>query len=121
MNRLFVVVASIVLLAAPALFACEKCIPQGTTDPVAGGPFSSAICWTTDSGPWTYCWGGDSICQGGNVDNSCPVGGGSCNPELPNCILNPVSIARGTVNKCSTVDVSGACLAEKTTEVSLLH
>lgn len=116
MSRLLLVVAvGVVLFSASSLAACEKCVPKGEKDPNGGGPYSSAICWTIDSGTWAYCWGGATNCTGDDPENSCPTSGGGQCAELAGggevCVYN-IDLREDPadpVGRCSTADVQGRC------------
>src|SRR5437016_14127361 len=101
-RSLFVLVVSVTLFGAPALFGCEKCIPKGNLDPNGNGPYSTGICWTIDTGSYVSCYGTSTSCTTTSGDG-CPAGG-QCQSEL-GCILNPESIqppaAAPAARKCS--------------------
>lgn len=118
-RRLLFVVSVVTLLAAPALFACETCIPKGVRDPNGGGPYGSALCWTSSSGILSYCWGGDLVCTGADPENSCPTaGGGGCTIACPE---NPELRSAAVDRRCDTVDVSGRCTDVRRNHVSFLR
>ena len=122
-QRMFVLIVSIALFGASALIACEKCITKGQLDPNGGGPYASSICWTADSGAWSYCVGGDSNCTGDDPENVCPTSSGNEQCTEPNlCILYPDSIRLPTpaVKECR-VDISGKCSVVGRGRVSFLR
>jgi hypothetical protein len=108
----------VVVLASPAAYACESCVPKGTKDPDGGGPYNNAICWTHDEGLYSYCWGGDVTCGGyGDPENSCPLKEPVCADEFdPKCLPilevqweDSVSgVAAAAQENCS-VDVARRC------------
>lgn len=108
MKRVAFALGILIILCGASSFACESCVDKGSLDPNGGGPYNSAICWTSSGGQWSWCVGGNTTCTGG-TDGSC---GGSdvCVDPGSSCILNPASFngAEGPVKKCA-VDVSGAC------------
>ena len=105
---LLVFFVSTAMLCAAVILACDLCVPQGQLDPQGGGPYSSAICWTTTdgSGPYSWCVGGDSYCSYYGSDGSCPVQGGSCT-DPGGCIQNPQSVV--VQHPRCDIDVSGRC------------
>lgn len=111
----------IVLCSTPALFGCESCVPKGSKDPNGNGPYSGAICWTSASGEWSWCYGGNTNCTG-DTDGSC--GGGQCvEPGLAgSCVLHPMSFdgPAGQVKTCA-VDASGACSSRAIARPSVLR
>jgi hypothetical protein len=110
---LFVLVTSVILFCAPALFACDKCIPPGVSDP-AGNTHNYPSCYSIASGSLSSCVGGyagQATCPYTATGGGCPEGGSGC--ERDACILNPESFAPApllTAKKCA-IDVSGRCAA----------
>lgn len=121
-RRLFLVLV-LVVLAASALSACESCVAKGAQDPLGGGPYNSALCWTSDGGPWTYCWGGSFVCSGGSVDASCPASGeGNCAENVEDCVLTQwLRSSHVADTKCDGADVAGRCLIARRTLSSFLR
>jgi len=58
-RALLVLVVSIVVFSAPTLFACEKCVAKGDTDP-AGNVHNYPSCYTIASGEYGSCVSGTS-------------------------------------------------------------
>jgi hypothetical protein len=111
-RALFVLVVSILLFGVPTLFACEKCVAKGDTDP-AGNVHNYPSCYTIASGEYGSCVSGtssNSDCPYHTGDAGCPEGGAQCKVEFA-CILEPSSVVSTpalAVNKCS-IEVSGKC------------
>jgi len=80
----FKLLASILLVGcslacAPALYACQKCIQGGVTDP-SGGVSDKARCYSTDSGYYELCKPNDAGtgCDMDDTDPAaCPIPSGS--------------------------------------------
>lgn len=122
-RRSMFVVFVLTVFAAPTLFACESCVAKGSRDPLGGGPYNSALCWTSDGGPWTYCWGGSLICNGGSIDASCPASDeGNCAENVEDCVLTQWSrSSRAADRECDGADVAGRCLTARRTQASFLR
>ena len=113
-SRIWFLVFIFTLLGAPALLACEDCIPKGALDPNGSGPYSSAICWSRDSGVWSWCVGGSVVCSGGNYGSDCPVPGSGGGSECgDHCVQNPTLRSREAAQTCKSVDLSGRCAGER--------
>jgi hypothetical protein len=107
-----VLVISTLLFCVPTLFACEKCVAKGDTDP-SGNVHNYPSCYTIASGEYGSCVSGNtwnSDCPYHSNGDGCPEGG-QCQVEA-GCILNPASFVSTpvlTAKKCS-IDVSGTCV-----------
>jgi hypothetical protein len=119
MKRLLLLVVVITLFAVPQLLACESCVPAGSRDPMGGGPYSSAICWTSDSGQWSWCVGGSSNCTGDDPENVCPVGT-SCPPDSQHCgPIHKDPLLTTSYKGCDAVDEAGRCAGKRQLTPSL--
>lgn len=115
----------LVLVIGPSVLACEYCIRKGSLDPNGGGPYSSAICWTSNSGGWSYCWGGDTDCTGSDPENTCPTAGGSGCLTMSNgetiCVENPEPLVAPPAG-CRGTDVQGRCAGRRASAtLTMLH
>ena len=102
---------TVALLLGPELSACESCVPKGTKDPDGNGPYASAICWTTDTGNYSWCVGGNVVCSGGNPEGSCPSAKGRCSDDGSGgqvCIYD-VEPLKAPLDDCSFSDIQGRC------------
>jgi hypothetical protein len=116
-RKLLFFVLLLTLCCAPALFACESCVAKGQKDPNGGGPYGSALCWTGGGGVWSWCIGGNLLCDGGDPEGTC-AGGGNCGNS---CVENPVLRSSPTAEKkCNVVDVSGRCGGGRKNQFSFL-
>lgn len=105
---LFVV---LLLVGAPVVLACEKCLSPGGLDPV-GNPVTYYRCWNDSAGQYTACVSGTSTERCATwTDNSCPTGSGGGGGKLPG--LEPASVPPTTSLRECNVDLSGTCRASR--------
>lgn len=99
-------VCIVTLFAAPALFACDKCLGPDGISP-AGNRFSGYICWSGYADGYAWCnTVNPGPCAKG-IDSTCKGGGGGGVRHQDFFTVGSVDLAP-VANNCA-VDVSGSC------------
>jgi hypothetical protein len=103
----------LLVVGAPVVFACEKCLSPGGLDPV-GNPITYYRCWDDSAGQYSSCVSGTSTERCATwTDSSCPAGGGAGGGggRLPG--LEPASVPPTTTLGECNVDLAGTCRASR--------
>lgn len=116
MKRSLLLVFAVVLLASPAVYACEECFEKGTLDPAGNYLANSDRCWSGYEKGYAYCYipTGSTKCEKG-VDSTCT---GSSTGRIQH--KDPVGMTAANPFDCTT-DLSGKCSGDSPLTASFLE